>query len=427
MSLQKDRAIALSSVLDTALLERMIESGYILRNRHPHDDELQILCYTTLAQVEGKWNDATKAARGLIVRGSSFDDAILVQRPWEKFFTLSQMDNKWHLGDEENESSAEDSFASLNFQAPAAVYDKMDGSLGILYRDPRGLPAFATKGSFISDQATMFTRMLQANENALTASDEILSKDDTTALFELVGPGNRIVLAYEKNELVLLGGVEKKTGAHVNPEDIESWGARELPIVERMEAATLEEALAIPARENREGVVVSVGGSNPMKIKIKQDDYVKLHRLVTFFSPREARNLVMNLDASYEDLLALSSSRNIEQFDDIKNVLNIEGFKKGEDSYEFIRSKRESAFKKMLLPRAEAIADAHRRIAELDESWFTGDNPPKRFAAHVKTLPGDPSTLFALYRARLNNQPLSSIPATHELRKAIKNAKQTDD
>ena len=41
----------------------------------------------------------------------------------------------------------------IESDAPVEVTDKMDGSLGILYRRPDGVCAIATRGSFASDQA----------------------------------------------------------------------------------------------------------------------------------------------------------------------------------------------------------------------------------------------------------------------------------
>jgi len=420
--------VALSKVVDPELLRKMISQGYIMQGLHPDDSDLRILCYGTRTQIEGKWNEATKVARGLIIRTDSDDlaNAVVVQRPWEKFFTLSQLEGSWHLGDEENESSAEDSFGKLDFKAPAEVYDKMDGSLGILYRDPKGLPTLATKGAFISEQAKMFTKLLRSDKATSEAAEEILEQGDTTAMFELVGPKNRIVLAYKKNEIVLLGGVKKASGANVEPEALSAW-SKSLPTVERMKAKTLEEALAIAPRENREGVVVSVGGKTPMKIKIKQADYIRIHRIVTMFSPKESRAVIMEMEASYADLVALARDEKVERFEPIKQVLDIDGFSRGDDTYEFIRSNREAYFKAILLPKARSVAKAYDVIESLDQSFFEGENPSKRFAASVHTLDADKSTLFALYRAKLDGFPLAEVNAFQELRRAIKDVKTKDD
>ena len=430
--LGKGAPLLLHDVLDIELLNKMLKERFIYESIHPDDNSYVLYCYTVSTQIQGKWNDATKLARGLIVQRGAADlsDAQIIARPWSKFFTLAQQQGGWHLGDEENASSAEDAFATLDFDAPASVYDKMDGSLGILYRDPKGLPALATKGSFASPQALDYTNHLRNDEKAFEAASTLISRnDDTTALFELVGPGNRIVLAYDKKEVVLLGGSHKRTGASVDPEELKAWSSADLPVVERMKASTLREALAIEPRDGREGVVVSVGGDTPMKIKIKQDDYLRIHRIVTMFSKKESRGVVMDLDSTttYADLLAVAESRDVSYFPTIKSVLEVDGFSKGDEEFEFIREKRESYFRDILLPRAEEVKRAKEIVDNLDESYFTGDKPQKRFAAVVKDFGVDQSTLFALYRGRLEGKDVKDISAFHEVRRAVQNVKDSSD
>jgi len=418
--------------MDVELLRKMVKSRYINVSVHPDDPNLKLLCYSTLTQIEGKWNSATTAARGLIIRTSEgdFSDAVVVERPWAKFFTLSQRENNWHLGDEENSDSDDSGLATIDFDAPAVVYDKMDGSLGILYRAPDGKPALATKGSFASEQARMYSEMLRGNPVMMEAAENLLSNHaDKTILTELVGPKNRIVLAYEKQDIAILGANRKNDGVSINPEEFNSdWESKGFTTVEKMPAKTLREALESPPRENREGVVISLGGENPMKIKVKQDDYVKLHRLVTMFSPREARNMVMfDIEANYQDLLDLADDENIERFEKINNVLNVEGFKKTDDSYDFIRTRKEEYFKKILVPRAKSIQESKRIIDELDESWFTRDDAQKNFAMNVKKLGGDVSTLFVLFKAKLEGKQMSELNAQQEMKRAAQDVKDTKD
>lgn len=420
--------LMLADILDVELLNKMLQERYVYKSIHEQDDSYVLLCYTVLAQIHGRWNAATKLSRGLIVRRGKDDlsDAQVLERPWSKFFTLSQQESGWHLGDEENADSAEEAFAAIDFQAPADVFDKMDGSLGILYRDPEGLPAFATKGSFGSEQAKSYSRMLRENDELLEAANTLLERNqDTTSLFELVGPKNRIVLSYKETQAVLLGGSKKSSGASVNPEELVGWHSAGLPVVERMQAKNLSEALALPARQEREGVVVSIGGKNPMKIKIKQDDYTRLHRIVTMFSRKETRAVVMELSesATYADLLAIAESEDVAYFESIRKVLEIDGFSKGDEAFELIRERREGYFKEILIPRAKAVRKAKEVIDSLDESYFQGKDAAKNFAAIVKTLPADQSSLFPLYRARLNGNTMEELGAFHEIRKAVQDAK----
>ena len=76
--------------------------------------------------------------------------------------------------------------------------------------------------------------------------------------------------------LILLGGVDIATGQTLTPWDIE-WPAVSAPI---FPFNTFAEALAAPPRPNSEGYVVHFRNSD-VRIKIKQADYVALHKIVT--------------------------------------------------------------------------------------------------------------------------------------------------
>ncbi len=241
--------VLLSSFMDLELLRRMIAEKAITVTEHSKDPSLKIMVYSKVTQLTGRWNAATRAARGLIVRSEQADlsDAVVVARPWEKFFTLSHHESGWHMGDEENETAVGNALELIDFQAPAYVADKVDGSLGILYRSPNGYPAVATKGTFEGDVARRFTIFLQTNRREMRAADRLLDEHpEYTFLFEMVSPYNRIVLNYSQEELIFLGAVRKSDGLSVPPEEFAHiWGRElELPTAEVFTASTLEEALA---------------------------------------------------------------------------------------------------------------------------------------------------------------------------------------
>jgi RNA ligase len=105
-----------------------------------------------------------------------------------------------------------------------------------------------------------------------------------TFLFEIVYPANRIVLDYgDMDDLVLLGAVQKSRGYYVGPEaarNLIDWPG---PVVETFEFGTLSDAIANMGRKNAEGFVVR---AHNFMVKIKEPDYVDLHRLVTNASPK---------------------------------------------------------------------------------------------------------------------------------------------
>lgn len=250
-------AVGLADLMDPAALAEAIEQGYVKRQAHPQLP-LSILNYTERCQWERAWTDVTRQCRGLIIRDA--DDSI-VARPWAKFFNYGEHPE-----------------GSVSLAEPAEVTDKKDGSLAILYPAPSEISgwAIATRGSFTSDQAVHATALLQDRYGDFTPPEGM------TCLFEIVYPSNRIVLDYGKlDDLILLGAVDIATGAAVGPDWISGWDG---PVTETFSARTLAGALALPARKNAEGVVVRMDSG--LMIKIKQDDYVALHRLITGMNAR---------------------------------------------------------------------------------------------------------------------------------------------
>jgi RNA ligase len=163
------------------------------------------------------------------------------------------------------------------------VTDKADGSLGILYPTVDG-PAIATRGSFAGDQARHATQVYL--DRYAGAWEPV---DGWTYLFEIIYPSNRIVLDYaDLDDLVLLGAVEIATGTSVGPLDqvCAVWPG---PRVEVHAYLTLAEALAAEPRKNAEGLVVrylSGGAQAGTMAKLKQADYIVLHRIVTGLTAR---------------------------------------------------------------------------------------------------------------------------------------------
>jgi len=250
------RALTLHDVFDADALAAALNDGYVKRQRHAELPYV-IYNYTEKAQYESAWTPVTLACRGLIVDER---DGGVVARPYRKFFNHDQPDAP-----------------PLDVTAPAAVTDKLDGSLGILYREPSGAVAVATRGSFASTQAVRATGVLRARYPDFTPPAGL------TVLVEVIYPANRIVLDYGGlDDLVLIGAVDNATGRGHGPEAVPEWPG---PVVERMPYPTLAAALAAPPRDNREGMVVHFPDTDH-RVKIKYAEYVRLHRLVTGLNAR---------------------------------------------------------------------------------------------------------------------------------------------
>ncbi len=171
--------------------------------------------------------------------------------------------------------------------------DKADGSLGILYPVGDGW-AISTRGSFVSEQAIHATRVLNEKYAHVLATDKATGIGgysefadyvrEWTFLFEIIYPTNRIVLNYGKmDDLVLLGAVNKVTGHYIGPNPAAAMLIWDGPVVKTFDYNTLSDALGYMSRKNAEGYVVR---SHNFLVKMKQADYLELHRLVTNLTPR---------------------------------------------------------------------------------------------------------------------------------------------
>lgn len=247
----------IAELFDRELLDRCLRDRLVVRREQW---PLAILNYTERCQYEkGNWNPVTLACRGLIYNVETGD---VIARPFRKFFNFGQ-----------------DGSPDMALSAAVRVTDKMDGSLGILY--PVGIPfdghhqyAIATRGSFESLQATHATLTLWRKYPGYRPPPGV------TVLFEIVYPGNRIVLDYgEQDDLVCLGGVEIETGRSI---DVPDWPG---PHVEVFPYKTLDDALCADPRKNAEGLVIHFLRTDE-RVKLKQEDYVALHRIVTGLNER---------------------------------------------------------------------------------------------------------------------------------------------
>lgn len=244
----------LPSLFLMPLLQEMLEEKYVRRQSHP-TLPLHILNYSEKAQFEKKWNEVTRQCRGLIYN----EDLEIVARPFDKFFNYGEWD---YIADDYRESHC-------------IVTDKLDGSLGILYPTPEGW-SIATRGSFTSDQAIHATEILRERYSDWEPDS------DFTYLFEIIYPENRIVCDYQgANDLYLLGMRHIHDGWSAPPSTA-YWPG---PTTEILSYTTFEDALAAAPRPGKEGMVVHFTKKDE-RLKLKQEDYVRLHRLVTGLNER---------------------------------------------------------------------------------------------------------------------------------------------
>lgn len=243
------------TTLTPEILARYVSDKLINEQVHPNFPHIKLYNYTPLCQFSRQWDDVTTVCRGLIINTQT---NTIVARPFPKFFNYEE-----HIG--EGKEIPNDPFP--------VITEKLDGSLGILYFIA-GLPFVATRGSFTSEQA-------QWAEAWLIGKDMSVFDTNFTYLFEIIYPENRIVVNYDFSGLVLLAAIHTAKGT-------EMWFDEDHPIRKQFrlrktydgrDIASLKE-LNIP---NSEGFVVHYPTSG-LRLKVKFDDYVKLHKTMTGLS-----------------------------------------------------------------------------------------------------------------------------------------------
>lgn len=260
--------------------------------------DLILFSYTQACQYASNWNEIEQAARGLIV---NWRTAELVALPFSKFFNLN-----------ERPETQADTLPDL----PCEITTKLDGSLGIMYRDENNQVTIATRGAFDSEQAKWATHFARSQYPNLS-----LVRHDLTLLFEIIYPENRVVLSYgDTRALYLIGARHMPTGDELTHNELcDLANFCGVPVVPMDSASCLADLLPhVATLQGVEGWVLRF--ANGLRVKVKTEDYRALHRLVTGLSPRRVQEaMILNeLDAL---LIALPEEFRLEAETMAANIL----------------------------------------------------------------------------------------------------------
>ena len=216
---------------------------------------LRLYCYSSSCVYDGKWNDATLIARGLVL---DVENETVVATPFPKFF---------------NALERGESIPDLPFE----TFEKVDGSLIIIFWHA-GEWRTATKGTFGSSQASWAAERLSGCD--LSA----LSRG-TTYLAEAVYAENRIVVRYDQDELVMLAAYDE-AGAELSYATLRETADRlgwrtAVRHGYKSLSQLMAEANDLPA--DAKGFVVRF--DDGMRLKIKGAEYRRIHALVSRITP----------------------------------------------------------------------------------------------------------------------------------------------
>lgn len=251
------------------ILNRYFDEGLLYKQVHP-TLPLTIWNYTEEVQYGGKWNELTLSARGLVTD----ELGTIVARPMKKFFNM-----------EEGKHTPTPDFE---------VFEKVDGSLGIVFKY-KGEWMIATRGSFTSDQAIKGKEMLDRLK-----MDKV--PYNLTYLFEIVYPENRIVVDYgDQEKLVLLGAIEVGSGLEVSRHTLEYF-ASEIgsEISKSYDGIKDYSTLKGMVKDNEEGFIVRF--SNGDRMKVKGEEYLRLHKIMTNISTTSVWEVLSN-GGNFDDMI----------------------------------------------------------------------------------------------------------------------------
>lgn len=241
-------------------LQTAIEANLVFKQNH---NGLELFHHSNECTYSKQWDSITTSARGLILDPANKK---IIATPFPKFFNYGEISY---------------SLPNTSF----TVSEKIDGSFGIVFWH-NGWQV-ATKGSFNSDQSKWAAKYLQNKD--LSCLDK-----DTTYLFEIVYPQNRIVIKYDFAGLYLLSGY--KSGVELATEQLNEIAlALEVPRPKSFNYSIDQLLqLAKTLSGNEEGFVVRF--EDGTRTKIKGDEYCRIHKLIANITPLAVWEAMANLD-----------------------------------------------------------------------------------------------------------------------------------
>ena len=286
----------LFNYIDKDTFEQCVKENYLKVTEHPTEPGLRIINYTKQCNAEKVWNSTTLKCRGLII---DKDDEIIA-RPFKKFFNIEEHELYDFL-------PKQDEIDKLIGDFDISVYDKLDGSLGILYWIG-DVPYIATKGAFDSEQALHATKLLHTKYRHTW--DKLLR--NKTYLFEIIYPQDLHVVKYDDtDDIFLLAVLSTENNFEYPPEVFEEL----FPVVKRYYVKDWKNCREIINGDNREGFVIRIG---ELRIKMKYKEYWRLYSLKAGLSEKLIYQCLVNDDMTpVNEALELFDEENIIYYNNL--------------------------------------------------------------------------------------------------------------
>lgn len=276
-----------------------------------HQDFL-IFNYLDIAERQNRWNFFERVSRGLILHAKTGE---VVARAFDKFFN-------WQAHGRVTDAPI------------SRVIEKMDGSLGILYRDQNEYKV-ATRSDFKNPQCQFANQFIKR----LDLSD---LPEEYTLIFEIIHPKNRIIVDYrDREDLVVLAVRNRVTGEYLAWDkviDLAKYYGFNLPYC--YDFSSIEQLIEGTAQLDglTEGYVVEFTDGQFFKFKSKR--YIELSCMTIGLSFQNVVNALAN--NTYNQFFAKLPEEFIQQAEDYKEqVLSIYQATIAQAQYAFAQAPRE--------------------------------------------------------------------------------------
>jgi RNA ligase len=244
---------------DFEQLDKLTEEGYLRKVTSPCG-KLFLYNYTDKCTYEKKWSRHTLNARGTVYEVGTNK---VIAKAFPKFFNFGEL--------------AVSKQRNIMKQTKFEVYEKMDGSLGIVYFYD-GKWRVNTRGSFTSDQAVKATEMLSKYDMSIVPTH-------ITLLVEIIYPENRIIVDYGKQEkLVILSGFVNETGQELTEKLIQVCFTG-MSYAPKYDLKSIEDVITVQGQLGKmeEGFVVRLKDGE--RVKFKSAEYLKVARILSNMTP----------------------------------------------------------------------------------------------------------------------------------------------
>ena len=306
----------LYDLLNKDVLTEMIDKEYVNVTKHPQFP-LYIYNYSKKCQLEHVWNEVTETCRGLIVD----EDLNIIARPFKKFYNYEEL-------------------LQMNAQIPDEefeVYEKLDGSLGILYFW-ENKAYIATRGSFTSSMALHATNVLNEKYGV-----SLLEKSKTY-LFEIIYPEDLHIVTYKDiDDIFLLAVIDNETGID---DDISKWNNVFKCTIKYDGFSDYTKIREAFSGKNREGFVIKFKCGFRMKLKFAE--YWKLHFLKSGFTEKQILQYLIDDDKE-------SIQKYLDMFDEEHQIYYNRIIDKFKEAYNSILDKVRMQYKEFDTDKEAAV------------------------------------------------------------------------